>query len=320
MKKIMNPILYLLILLASMPFAKAQEVSALLKLDTNQLKLGEQTRVQLILKRPLKLHVKWPVIPDTLGKVEVLQKLKKDTLSKDANSITERQSFTITAFDSGFYVIPPFIFGWKQLNDTTNYHSETEALLLSVKTVSVDTTKNFRDIKKPLEVPFNWLDAWPYFAGGIGLILVILLIIYLLKNRKKPLLEIISKTPKRAAHEIAFEALKSLEQEKLWQQGSIKAYYISISDILRTYIEDRYQVQALEQTTDETMQSLRKINLSIEVESELKAVLQLSDLVKFAKLQPIGLENDNSMKQAYDFVKKTMQENLAINKEKEEMI
>jgi hypothetical protein len=312
MKALMKYILSVCLLCFSLQYVSAQEVSAFLKVDTNQLKLGEQTRAQLIVKYPLNLKIKWPQIPDTLGKIEILQKSARDTLKKEADALTERQIFTITGFDSGFYVIPPFAFTWKKENDTTQYKAETEALLLSVKTIPVDTTKNFRDIKKPLEVPFNWIDTLPYIGGGILLILLVLLIIYLVKNRKKPLSEIISKTPKIPAHETALLALKALEQEKLWQSGAFKAYYSGISDIVRTYIEGRFNIMALELTTDETMQSLKKARLSKSIEENLRFMLELSDLVKFAKVQPIASENENSLKQAYDFV------NLTIPKMEEE--
>lgn len=306
MRNILKYMLWALIPCMFIQFSYAQEVSAVIKLDTTKLKLGEQTRVQLILKHPKQLDVKWPAIPDTLGKLEILQKSRKDTLANNEKTITERQSFTLTVFDSGFYVIPPFQFTWKEKNDTTLYKTETQALLLSVKTVPVDTTKNFKDIKKPLDVPFNWIDALPYIGGGILLILIVWGLWYWNKKRKKTPEERIVKAPKIPAHELALLALKELEKEKLWQGGSFKKYYSGISDIVRAYIENRYQVQALEQTTFETMQSLQKYKLSNTLQENLKSMLELSDLVKFAKLQPIASENENCLKQAYDFIQGTI--------------
>ena len=49
--------------------------------------------------------------------------------------------------------------------------------------------------------------------------------------------------------------LEKLKQAQLWQNGKIKAYYSDLSDILRLYIENRYNSPALEMTTDEILSS-----------------------------------------------------------------
>lgn len=294
----------------------AQDIQVFTKLDTNKIKLGEQTRMHLKIIRPKNQEVKWPFIPDTISKVEIIQKSKIDTISKDDKSITESVSMLITSFDSGYYVIPPFIFNWKKSGDTTLYTAETEAQLFSVTGIPVDTTQNIKDIKKPLDVPFNWMDTLPYVGGGILLVLIVFLIWYLFKNRKKTIAEIITKVPYIPPHEKALQALQSLEKEKLWQQGQFKAYYSGISDIIRGYIEERYQVQALEHTTEETLRGLRSENLSKELEDKLRSMLELSDLVKFAKLQPVSMENENIIKQAYQFVNETIVQEKTEKEEK----
>ncbi len=96
--------------------------------------------------------------------------------------------------------------------------------------------------------------------------------------------------------------LKTLEQQKLWQNNQIKEYYLEISEILRTYLEGRYQVNAMESTTDEIIEDLNNTDVNKNLNSKLKDVLQQCDLAKFAKFKPSPEENTRLMKSAQDFV------------------
>ena len=82
-------------------------------------------------------------------------------------------------------------------------------------------------------------------------------------------------------------------------------YQIRLSDIVRVYIEGRFHINAMEQTTDETMRSFRAVKLDEELRFKLKQLLILSDMVKFAKEQPLPAENEKSMEDALAFVKAT---------------
>ena len=105
----------------------------------------------------------------------------------------------------------------------------------------------------------------------------------------------------------ALENLRILKDEKLWQNGFEKEYHIRLSDIIRTYIEKRYGVTALEQTTDEIMRHTRTLESIDEVlRNKLKQILMLSDMVKFAKELPLPNENEMSIDNAFEFVNKTV--------------
>jgi hypothetical protein len=116
----------------------------------------------------------------------------------------------------------------------------------------------------------------------------------------------------RPAHEIALEALDQIKSKKLWQQGQVKEYHIAVSDTVRMYIEKRYNINAMEMTSDEILRSLRLIIADVQIKTKLSALLILSDMVKFAKEQPLPNENEMCWEQAVDFIKQTA---LLIQKE-----
>lgn len=287
-----------------MAFAgRAQEVTATLSADTNTILIGGQFNIILNITHPSAVKVEWPVLSDTFSLLEVVKRFPIDTVPGNGEGMIKReQKILLTSFDSGFHVIPPIVVQYKKSGDTATYTSETRPLLITVNTIPVDTTKAIKDIKEQVSVPYTWRDFLPYIIGLILIAVAGYLLYKYFKNRKKLPVERSVQIVKRPAHEIALEALKELEDRKLWQQGNIKAYYTGLSDITRLFIENRWLVNALEMTTAEIMQ-IRIINSQrSDIITKLKSMLELSDLVKFAKVIPAPTDNEESIRQVYDFI------------------
>ena len=104
------------------------------------------------------------------------------------------------------------------------------------------------------------------------------------------------------------KALEKLEKDQLWQSGKIKKYHSKISEIIRSYIEARFKVIALELTTDEIIMNIRNKTSADNIE-ELNKILARADLAKCAKSKPIDLENEESMLIAIKFVEQTTEIN-----------
>jgi hypothetical protein len=247
------------------------------------------------------------VVPDTIsGKIQVVSS-KIDTIidKGDASIHTIRKNYTITSFDSGTYVIPSYAFHTAAGDITTG------ELSLQVSPVAVDTTKAIYDIKQPLTVKYSfmdWLrDNWKWVASGLAAILIIGGIIYYIRKKLKKAPVIEAPKPVIPAHVTALNQLNDLRDKKLWQQEQTKQYHTELSDIVRDYLENRYAIQALEQTSDEIFASLRHKDISDENRNTLRQTLILADLVKFAKEKPLPHENEQSMDNAVAFVTKTQQ-------------
>jgi hypothetical protein len=118
--------------------------------------------------------------------------------------------------------------------------------------------------------------------------------------------------PKLPPHVIALQELDKLKNEELWQHEKVKDYYTRLTDIVRVYIEDRFTISAMEQTTFEILTSFNIKEEQIEKKSfdELKEILEVSDLVKFAKFTPLPDENHMMLSNAYLFVKETAVETV----------
>ncbi len=291
----------------------AQTIRVSAKLDSNSIRIGEQTKIHLSVAYQTdkgNLRIQWPELKDTIiGKVEIVNVSKIDTTLPDKNdplNSTQTQNILITSFDSGYYAIPPFKF---YVNGDTVHPYETEAMLLQVNNVQVDTTQAIKDIKQPLHAPFSWKELIPYFYWVAGIVAILLLFIYVFKKlRKKKPGVVLENKPKIPPHVLALEELEKLRSEKLWQEGKIKQYHSRVTDILRYYIESRFKIPAMEQTSDEIMYSFKSIVIDNESKARLKQIFLLSDLVKFAKEEPLPHQNELSLESAVDFVKGTMRE------------
>jgi hypothetical protein len=305
--------LFFLLLLGN-SFLSIAQVEAIAMMDTNKIRIGEQSKIDLYVKYKAtqkNLNIQWPVIGDTLRKeVEVVNVSKIDTTIPDKNKpdeIQQHQTITVTSVDSGFWAIPPFAF---IVNNDTTKPVETDALLLAVYTLPVDTAeKSIKDIKAPFDEPFDWHEYLPYIYSGLVAVVVIAIIIFILRKvlKKKPVV-VEPPKPKVPAHVTALNALEEIKNKKLWQEGKYKEYHTLISDTLRAYIEERYGVAAMELTSDEIFKIMNSQVIDSISKEKLKQVLTLADYVKFAKVIPIEVENDMTLNSAFDFVNGTKRE------------
>ena len=107
------------------------------------------------------------------------------------------------------------------------------------------------------------------------------------------------------SHELALQQLEELEQQQMWQNGEVKGYHTALTYIVREYLENRYGIQALEQTTDEILAQLRVRDFDLALSQKLGDVLQTADLVKFAKAQPTAEFHAQAMTYARSFILET---------------
>jgi len=288
--------------------ANAQAVKVSAKLDKTSILLGDQTVLRLSATLPDNQHINFPVLQDTISsKIHIVEEGKADTVSDKNNPgiKTISRQYIITAFDAGVQTVPAFAF------ETPGGILKTDPLPLQVQEVKVDTSKAIFDIKQPMAVSYgltDWLrDNW-YWVAGVVLILAVLAgLWYYFRKRKKPEPVIVEEVkPLIPLHIVALEKLRALQEKKLWQQGELKGYHSELTDIIREYLEKKYHINAMEQTSEEILSGLKHMEISELNRNRLRQVLILADLVKFAKATPLNTDNEQSMDHAMGFVNGTV--------------
>jgi hypothetical protein len=289
--------------------AGAQEVVLKASFDCDSIMIGEQ--VQWTLKATIDRSIEafFPVIDSISdGRIELLKNKGLDTLQASSNNITVQHTYVITSFDEGVYTLPeiPLLLRHRDGKIDTAYF---ERLSLLVKTVPIDTT-SFEpyDIKTPITYPITFMEVLPWALSGLAVLALIAFVIYIIIRRRQHKPIFFKPRPKEPPHIVALRELDKIKADKLWQNNKVKLYYTRVTDVLRTYMEERYNMQAMEQTSEEILQALGTMQFPNALMDKLRELLSVADLVKFAKYQPMTDDNEKALVTAQEFVDETKEE------------
>ena len=284
-------------------------------LDSTSILIGHQTKVHLTVVTEKNKQLQLPVFQDTLMKnIEVLEIYKPDTMDIGNSRIQINQDYLITSFDSALYVLPPM----QVIDGYDTLYSNSLALKVTTFPVDVESGQ-FYDIKDVIQPPFVLADyLWIIVLVVIVIALALFLYFFIrMLNKGEGIGYIRRKKAKLPPHIIAVNKLDEIKSEKLWQQGKYKEYHSGVADTVREYIRERFDVPALEMTSGETLEKIRRLNDAESVYDNLKQMLALADFVKFAKYNPIPEENELSLMNAYLFVNQTRVEEEEGNEKNE---
>jgi hypothetical protein len=310
------------------------QVEVKAELENSQIMIGDQINLHLEASypagytvQPVDLTVLDSILsepnqknPDQeLAALEVLKQSEWEKL-ENGSSITYRKDLMLTAWQEGVYFIPPVTFTFSNAGGTINRPTNKLTLLVAspISETAASDTIQIAPIKDIALETWRFSDFLPiiYILAGITalIILVVWMTTYLQKRKQAPLPvpEVI-----RPAHEIALEKLAALQAAELWQKGEIKQYQSQLTYIIREYIENRYDKPALESTTGEILRDLKEINFPEQLVPKTREMLQLADMVKFAKANPPEETHKRYMGYAQEIVSTTKQIEEEITEEEE---
>ena len=273
-------------------------------IDSATLYIGDQTNVRLQATCDASEVVQMPVYGENLQpEIEIVERTGVDTTRLQDGRYQLNQTLTVTSFkDSLFYITPlPFVSG--------EHTFWSEGMMLNViQPFEIDTTLAITDIKPIAKAP-----VWVW--GIIRWILLALLLIglgigsyylYVFIGKRKGVIVEAPKEPARPAEEVALEKLDRIKEEKIWQQGQVKEYHTELTDVVREYIGSRFDIRSSEKTSDETLRAMKPVLADKKsLYEQLRKMLSLADLVKFAKWTTTPDENENALRTAYEFVQET---------------
>ena len=233
--------------------------------------------------------------------------IAKVQFTEQSGSYYFRDSISIAIYDVGQFLIPSPIL-------STNPPIEilpTRAPSIIVR-LPDEVQANIQDsifvapIKNIIEEPTT-IEDFKYIFIGLGFLLFSILLVYFLKSRKKKPEEKVEEIIFVPAHIIANKKLRALDKKELWQQGNIKGYQSELTFIIREYLENRFRVNALEMTSDEILNEVpEEVN-----QDQLRQILHIADMVKFAKANPPADIHSRFMDMSFALVEETKMEEEA---------
>lgn len=234
------------------------------------------------------------------GKVELLDLGDLNTIATTPELLLQ-QRLLFTTFDSGYHRLPSLevIYELNGIQDT----ARSSNLGLTVATIPVQEDADIMANKDIIKEPINFVDFLPFVLGLLVIAIIIGIIWRASAVRKRKAMPPAPPPPPIPAHIIALEKLDHLEAAATWKIGDIKGFQSDLTYILREYLENRYELQALEATSPEIIKDLQRLKL--DEDGALRTVLNTADLVKFAKAIPAEAVHAQSLVQVRNFVTTT---------------
>ncbi len=270
------------------------ELTVKVELERMEMNVAQQTIFRLTTIAPEKYQVELPAFSEKLGDFTVVKSQPLPPELK-GNTLAQGVQWTLEPFLSGAYLTPEM---------TIRAKADDKELSLVVPGIQVKVTSLLNDERKPADIAPMLLPRPDYFyrylAGGLILLAAGLLALYWFKLRKAPEPPPLPPLPPQV---LAARALDDLLARNLVEQGKIKEFYLAISAILRRYIENRFNLRAVEQTTEEFFLGLNTSPLfNLEQKQLLKKFLDHCDLVKFARHRPAGEETVKAISFCREFI------------------
>jgi len=272
-------------------------------IDKTVITIGEKIRYTVEVIRDERLTIQMPEIVDNLGGFAINDFGPIPTEKVGKKLIKEGQWYELDTYLVGTYIIPEF----KTLAVTPEddlLSVKTPEIYLEVKSVirDDDELRDIRDIKGPVGIPLKPWFVIMIVSVVLGLLVGFFLVLrkYVGRSRRKNDLEAL------LPHEVALIELNRIEALNLLVAGKIKEYYFLLTDCLRTYLEKRFLLNALEMTTEEFMEHILSLELLQGDEKKtLQDILSHCDFVKFAKYEPESSETEKVFQAVQNFVNDT---------------
>lgn len=268
--------------------------------DRSVAQIAERIRLTLSVVVPESVTVSFPEQPTSLGQLDVV-----DVTDKPVIPLGDQRSWTrvyeLESLLSGDQQIPEIAVAFTDKRGETPQHGVVTSQSIPISITSVlegqaDPTQ-FRDLKGVVDLPITappTYTAW-WIAGGTGLAIATLLLVVALRNRRQ-----------LTAEQWALAEMDRLVDEQHVEQGRVQLFYSRLTDIVRIYIERRFEIAAPRLTTDEFLAHIRDgETLSREHCELLKDFLTQADIVKFASYCPATSDGNEAMETARRFVAET---------------
>lgn len=269
-------------------------------ISQDSLTLGEKLQFTVSLVTPQGAQIIPPETENGFGKLIVKNYNENKIENKNYDSTAYIYILTIYEIEQCSIPKLPFIEVKGDKFDTL-YSDLIPIRAISVITANENDTVQLKDLKGQQTAGTPSL-LWLWVLLSIITIAgIIYLIRYLwIKSRKPP-----PPPPPKPPYDEAIEALGKLQNKNLLTKGLIREYVFELSEILKRYIDRRFDSNAADFTTEEMLQWLKTIPFKADLCKIAEWFFNTTHPVKFAKMIP----DNTTVKQLYDethlFIEKT---------------
>jgi hypothetical protein len=175
-----------------------------------------------------------------------------------------------------------------------------------VTKVDASEARDRAGIEELPPVPVAERPWWPWLFAGVPVLAAVALLI--LRRRRRP-------APELTPAEAALRELDEVARLPAGDAAEVKRLHTRLSDVLRRFLEKRYDLPATRRTTPEFFAALAAASpspLEVAPRELLGRVLDGCDLAKFAGLVPAAADCRRAVGLAREFVERTGRPSLAL--------
>lgn len=251
-----------------------------------QVTLGQPFEYRLVLEHAQDFRFELRP-PQKTGVFEILE-TQRERQDQPGKSTTTFQ-IKMAVFDLGKHDVPALTLEVWQAGQRFEWAAPIRSVEC-VATLAEDAAQQgeaLADIRPPEELPVRSLRLFLIVLGGILAIVCLgWLFRFWKKRRRKPAQSL----PALSLKEKVLKKLDALSAKKLPEQKQIREFHFLLSEILRSYLGERFAFDAMECTSAELMETLKKRQvLTLHQEQMQQFVLQ-ADLARYAK-SPVSVED-----------------------------
>ncbi len=295
---------------------KRGPLSVRMIVDKNSITIAENVTLTIEADYEDGYEVVLPAFGDKLGEFGILDYGESQPQLTAEGRIRTRKTYRLEPFLSGEYKIAPMEVKLKKKDGAASgVEQENRGLALQTEEISIEVKSLLGNaqgepaidpIVEPVDLPGQpWSMA--YLLLGAACVMLgggaaFLWVRRRGRNDQGSILPV-------SAHLIAWRQLHELLAEKLPERGELKTFFARISDVVRTYIENRFGLHAPKLTTEEFLASMnRSAPFAPEHRELLDSFLRHCDLVKFAEHRPTYDEINQTIDSCKAFIEATKED------------
>ena len=289
MSRLLSFFLLFFLLISTSLFAQ-QKATATVTVDRSKILIGEPVTIRLQANFKNIASAEFFKL-DSIPHFEVLEKFSIDT-QRNSTNVLLTQRIIVTSWDSGKWQIPSFTLSGSR--------QKTKPVSVEVVYSSFNPEQDYHDIKDIITVKKEAPVRWYWYV--VGAILLALLFVLLFPGRKKP---VVAEVTDANAYKTAVKDLQTLKTKGFEKDG--KEYYTELVLIFRKYLNQKKGIISHSKTTADLREPLKMLKLPSSYYTDLLQTLELSDAVKFARVQPTkeeGLKALDIIKKSIDSIEK----------------
>jgi len=290
--------------------AKTHEPKADISLSPASVKVAEQARVLVSVEHPEEVAVRFPAAGLPCNGLDVVQTGDVRSRGIDPGWLLTERTFVVRGFRPGAYTLGPvetaLVPGQASGGEAEKLKTPTARLVVESALGTSSSLADLRPMAGPRELPPEppaWLTWAGIAAGALAVVAAAALAVNRWAHRRY---ELRRAPPAPPAHEVALAELRKIRESGMLEDGRVSEYTDLVSDVLRRYLEARFELPAPDRTTEEFLDDIASAPVLDRARKQFLAdYLARCDLVKFAAADPGRRELDVLYNESVSFVNGT---------------